>query len=82
VPTIFAPGNIDFLVAGPMEDALVRFPGKRYHIHNAALTAVRSEAEVAALPLAAVVSWVPLRPRAQDCPVHRRRPRKQAPARR
>jgi uncharacterized protein (UPF0261 family) len=45
VPTIFAPGNIDFLVAGPMEDALVRFPGKRYHIHNAALTAVRSEAE-------------------------------------
>ena len=45
VPTIFAPGNIDFLVAGPMEDALSRFPGKRYHIHNAALTAVRSEAE-------------------------------------
>ncbi len=44
VPTIFAPGNIDFLVAGPMEDALARFPGKRYHIHNAALTAVRSEA--------------------------------------
>ena len=45
VPTIFAPGNIDFLVAGPLEDAQVRFPGKRYHIHNAALTAVRSEAE-------------------------------------
>lgn len=43
VPTIFAPGNIDFLVAGPMADATVRFPGKRYHIHNAALTAVRSE---------------------------------------
>lgn len=45
VPTIFAPGNIDFLVAGPIDDAQVRFPGKRYHIHNAALTAVRSEAE-------------------------------------
>ncbi len=45
VPTIFAPGNIDFLVAGPIDDAHARFPGKRYHIHNAALTAVRSEAE-------------------------------------
>jgi len=45
VPTIFAPGNIDFLVAGPIADAHARFPGKRYHIHNVALTAVRSEAE-------------------------------------
>lgn len=45
VPTIFAPGNIDFLVAGPIDDAYARFPGKRYHIHNAALTAVRSEAQ-------------------------------------
>jgi len=45
VPTIFAPGNIDFLVAGPIDDAHARFPGKRYHIHNVALTAVRSEAE-------------------------------------
>jgi uncharacterized protein (UPF0261 family) len=44
VPTIFAPGNIDFMVAGPIEDAKRRFPGKRYHIHNAALTAVRAEA--------------------------------------
>lgn len=45
VPTIFAPGNIDFMVAGPIDDARARFPGKRYHIHNAALTAVRAEAE-------------------------------------
>ncbi len=45
VPTIFAPGNADFMVAGPIDDAKARFPGKRYHIHNAALTAVRSEAE-------------------------------------
>lgn len=45
VPTIFAPGNIDFLVAGPLDDAQARFPGKRYHIHNAALTAARAEAE-------------------------------------
>lgn len=43
VPTIFAPGNIDFMVAGPLDDAKARFPGKRYHIHNAALTAVRTE---------------------------------------
>lgn len=45
VPTIFAPGNIDFMVAGPIEDARTRFPGKRYHIHNPALTAVRAEAD-------------------------------------
>jgi uncharacterized protein (UPF0261 family) len=44
VPTIFAPGNIDFMVAGPIDDAKARFPGRRYHIHNAVLTAVRSEA--------------------------------------
>jgi uncharacterized protein (UPF0261 family) len=44
IPTIFAPGNIDFMVAGPIEDAKIRFPGRRYHIHNATLTAVRAEA--------------------------------------
>jgi len=43
IPTIFAPGNCDFIIAGPIEDARARFPGKRYHIHNAALTAVRTE---------------------------------------
>jgi uncharacterized protein (UPF0261 family) len=43
VPVIFAPGNCDFLIAGPIEDARLRFPDKRYHIHNAALTAVRTE---------------------------------------
>jgi len=45
VPTVFAPGNLDFLVAGPLEDAKRRFPGKLYHSHNAALTAVRAEAD-------------------------------------
>jgi uncharacterized protein (UPF0261 family) len=45
VPTIFAPGNIDFLVDGPVEGARLRFPGRRYHIHNAAVTAVRANAE-------------------------------------
>lgn len=42
IPTIFAPGNADFIIAGPIDDAEARFPGKRYHIHNAALTAVRT----------------------------------------
>jgi uncharacterized protein (UPF0261 family) len=44
VPTVFAPGNIDFMVAGPIDQAKAQFPGKRYHMHNAALTAVRAEA--------------------------------------
>jgi uncharacterized protein (UPF0261 family) len=44
VPTVFAPGNIDFMVAGPIDQARSQFPGKRYHMHNAALTAVRAEA--------------------------------------
>ncbi len=42
VPTVFAPGCIDFLIAGPLEDAKRRFPGKRYHIHNNILTAART----------------------------------------
>ena len=45
VPTIFAPGNIDFLVDGPVEGARLRFPGRRYHIHNASVTAVRANAD-------------------------------------
>jgi len=45
VPTIFAPGNADFIVGPPIEAARAQFPGKRYHIHNAALTAVRTERE-------------------------------------
>jgi len=44
IPTIFVPGNIDFMVAGPIEDAKARFPGRRYHVHNPELTAVRAEA--------------------------------------
>lgn len=43
VPTIFAPGNVDFIIAGPIDQAREQFPGKRYHVHNAALTAVRTE---------------------------------------
>ena len=43
VPTIFAPGNIDFIITGPIDQAREKYPGKRYHVHNAALTAVRTE---------------------------------------
>jgi uncharacterized protein (UPF0261 family) len=42
VPTIIAPGNVDFIIGGPLEAAQAQFPGRRYHIHNPALTAVRT----------------------------------------
>lgn len=45
IPTIFAPGNIDITVAGPVEDAKRRYPDRRFHVHNPSLTAVRSGAE-------------------------------------
>lgn len=43
VPTIIAPGNADFIIAGPIEAARLQFPGKRYHAHNPQLTATRTE---------------------------------------
>jgi uncharacterized protein (UPF0261 family) len=43
IPTILAPGNADFMIAGPIDAAQAQFPGKRYHIHNPQLTAVRTE---------------------------------------
>ena len=45
VPTILAPGNADFLVTGPLEDAQKRFPGRTYHVHNAAITALSTSDE-------------------------------------
>jgi len=45
LPTIVVPGNIDFLVSGPLEDARHLFPGRPYHSHNAAITVVRSTHE-------------------------------------
>ncbi len=42
VPTLLVPGNIDFLVSGPMEEAKRRFPGRLYHAHNAAITVMRT----------------------------------------
>ena len=42
LPTILVPGNIDFLVTGPLTNARRLFPGRPYHVHNAAITVVRS----------------------------------------
>ena len=42
-PPIVAPGNIDFIIGGPIESAQAQFPGTRYHVHNPALTAVRTQ---------------------------------------
>ena len=50
VPTVFIPGNIDFLVTGPLHTAQKRFPGRPSHAHNAAITTIRTEAsEVASI---------------------------------
>lgn len=43
IPTIWAPGNADFIISGPIDAARAQFPGKRYHEHNPQLTAVRTE---------------------------------------
>jgi uncharacterized protein (UPF0261 family) len=45
IPTIIAPGNIDFIISGPLDEAQRQFPGRRYHVHNPALTAVRTNIE-------------------------------------
>ena len=43
VPTVLIPGNIDFLVTGPLETARRQFPDRPYHVHNAAITVVRTK---------------------------------------
>ena len=45
IPTIMVPGNIDFLVTGPLSNAQKQFPGRPYHVHNAAITVVRTNRE-------------------------------------
>jgi len=45
MPTVLVPGNADFLVTGPLEDARNRFPGRAYHVHNAAITALSTSDE-------------------------------------
>jgi len=72
IPTILVPGNIDFLVTGPFEKAIKQFPNRSYHIHNAAITVVRTakkEIEGIAKQVAdlcneargPVAVWVPLK---------------------
>jgi len=43
IPTIIVPGNMDFFGGGPFQLAQKRFPNRKYHKHNAAITAVRTE---------------------------------------
>jgi len=45
VPTLLVPGNMDFLVTGPIKEAKARFPGRPCHVHNAAITVVRTNRE-------------------------------------
>ncbi len=55
VPAILVPGNTDFLVTGPLAFAEKHFPGRDYHVHNAAITTLRTrkrEMEQAAQVLA------------------------------
>jgi uncharacterized protein (UPF0261 family) len=50
IPTILVPGNVDFLVSGPFDKAAARFPGRKAHAHNAAITVVRAaDEEIAAV---------------------------------
>ena len=44
IPTLLIPGNVDFIVTGPLENARRRFPGRPCHVHNAAITVVRTSA--------------------------------------
>jgi uncharacterized protein (UPF0261 family) len=45
IPVVLVPGNIDFLVTGPLEKAREQFPGRPYHVHNTAITVVRTSPE-------------------------------------
>jgi uncharacterized protein (UPF0261 family) len=85
IPTILVPGNIDFVVTGPFEKAKKQFSERAYHIHNAAITVVRTDQQeieiiakqVAELCNAAkgpVAVWVPMKGLSafdsQDGPLH------------
>ena len=45
IPVVLVPGNIDFLVAGPLKQSLKDFPDRPYHVHNSAITVVRTTRE-------------------------------------
>jgi uncharacterized protein (UPF0261 family) len=42
VPLILVPGNCDFIVGGPIEQARKQYPDRKMHAHNPQLTAVRT----------------------------------------
>jgi uncharacterized protein (UPF0261 family) len=42
LPTVLIPGNVDFLVSGAWDKATARFPGRKAHAHNAAITVIRA----------------------------------------
>jgi len=43
IPSILIPGNIDFIVTGPLSKAKKYFPGREYHVHNDAITTIRTK---------------------------------------
>jgi len=45
IPTVLVPGNTDFLVTGPLALAKERFPGRRLHAHNAAISTAATAPE-------------------------------------
>jgi uncharacterized protein (UPF0261 family) len=45
IPAILIPGNIDFIVTGPIKFAEKHFPNRKFHMHNAAITCIRVEQE-------------------------------------
>ena len=42
LPLVLAPGNIDFLVSGPLDQAQKKFPDRASHCHNPAITCMRT----------------------------------------
>lgn len=45
LPTVLVPGNLDFLVSGALDKAKERFPGRKTHVHNSAITTIRAADE-------------------------------------
>lgn len=45
LPLVLAPGNIDYLATGPPDEARRKFPGRARHVHNEAITCVRTSRE-------------------------------------
>jgi uncharacterized protein (UPF0261 family) len=60
IPTLLVPGNIDFVVTGPLEKTKKQFPDRPYYIHNATITVVRTkqkEIEILVETIAGLCNW-------------------------